>query len=258
MTYIQIKRIAFIAIMACVLLFSIVVKADDSGVITFPVSDPAPIEHSGGLEGADSTTPTTQSARDAQEALISSLIFAVHAGVVLIGLGTLLSGLYNLKLIADEPRKSKKGPLIFIFVGVFMLSASQTINTALHTIRGDSTEMCLLTESQLVDKFASNSGCWDTASSEISGALKDRLMDTDSDAKAKFLENLKTFLLLCQGIGYVYFFIGLNGIKKFADGNSRESWTKPLAVIVFSALIIDLPHTATVFITTLQKLGVSI
>ncbi|RMV80710.1 hypothetical protein ALP04_04129 [Pseudomonas amygdali pv. sesami] len=168
----------------------------------------------------------------------------------------MLMGLYELRLIAEQNNRSKGKAIALILVGFLMFSGSSTVNTFLHTIRGDGTGMCFVSDNQLASKISSGSGCWDTATSEINGVLKDRILKEDSDAKTKFLENLKTIVYLFQGLGIIYFFIGLNGLKKIADGTKGDSHWKHLFVMIFAALIIDLPHTATTIAEQLQKMGV--
>lgn len=275
MKYIQLKKIALIAIMAFMLFLSIGAKADDSGVIVTPQPDTSsPIDYvtatgqpdpllsnplitTGGLSDDSGTGTTSSSAQSAQDDLISAVIWGFYAGVMLVGAATLLLGFYELRLIAEQNNRSKGKALALILVGFLMFSGSSTLNTMMHTIRGDGTGMCFVSDSQLVSKLSSSSGCWDTATSEVNGVLKDRILAQDSDAKTKFLENLKTIVYLFQGLGIIYFFIGLNGLKKLADGSKGDSHWKHIWTIIFSVLIIDLPHTATVFLDTLQKLGVN-
>lgn len=275
MKYIQLKKIALIAIMAFMLFLSIGAKADDSGVIVTPQPDTSsPIDYvtatgqpdpllsnplitTGGLSDDSGTGTTSSSAQSAQDDLISAVIWGFYAGVMLVGAATLLLGFYELRLIAEQNNRSKGKALALILVGFLMFSGSSTVNTMMHTIRGDGTGMCFVSDSQLVSKLSSSSGCWDTATSEVNGVLKDRILAQDSDAKTKFLENLKTIVYLFQGLGIIYFFIGLNGLKKIADGSKGDSHWKHIWTIIFSVLIIDLPHTATVFLDTLQKLGVN-
>ncbi|WP_024666791.1 hypothetical protein [Pseudomonas syringae] len=275
MKYIQLKKIALVAIMAFVFFLSMVTKADDSGVIITPqpdtsspidyvtatgVPDPLlsnPLQTSGGLSADSETGTTSSSAQSAQDDLISSVIWGFYAGVMLVGAIMLLTGFYELRLIAEQNNRSKGKAVALILVGFLMFSGASSVNTVIHTIRGDGTGMCFVSDSQLIKKLSSSSGCWDTATSEINGVLKEKVLAEDSDAKTKFLENLKTIVYLFQGLGIIYFFIGLNGLKRIADGTKGDSHWKHLFVIVFSALIIDLPHTATVFLEQLQKMGVN-
>ncbi|KWT09188.1 hypothetical protein [Pseudomonas savastanoi] len=266
------KKIALIAMMAFMLFLSIGAKADDSEVTTYaapetsidtgtttyaaPDSFSTPLTTSGGLSADAGTGSIGTSAQSVQDDLISAVIWCFYAGVMLVGAATLLMGFYELRLIAEQNNRSKGRAIALIFVGFLMFSGSSTVNTMMHTIRGDGTGMCFVSDSQLISKLSSSSGCWDTATSEINGVLKDRILAQDSDAKTKFLENLKTIVFLFQCLGVIYFFLGLNGLKKIADGSKGDSHWKHLWTIVFSVLIIDLPHTATVFIDTLQKLGV--
>lgn len=274
MKHIPIKKIAYIAMMAFILFLSIGAKADDLGVIVTPQSDTSspidyvtatgapdpllsnPLQTSGGLSADAGTGSIGTSAQRAQDDLISAVIWCFYAGVMLVGAATLLMGFYELRLIAEQNNRSKGKAIALVIVGFLMFSGSSTVNTMMHTIRGDGTGMCFVSDSQLISKLSSSSGCWDTATSEINGVLKDRILAQDSDAKTKFLENLKTIVFLFQALGVVYFFLGLNGLKKLGDGSKGDSLWKHIWTIIFSVLIIDLPHTATVFIDTLQKLGV--
>lgn len=272
MKYIELKKIALIAMMAFMLSLSMGAKADDSGVITYAAPETSidtgtttyaapdalstPLVTSGGLSADAGTGSIGSTSQSAQDDLISSVIWCFYAGVMLVGAATLLMGFYELRLIAEQNNRAKGKAIVLILVGFLMFSGSSTVNTMMHTIRGDGTGMCFVSDSQLVSKLSNSSGCWDTATSEINGVLKDRILAQDSDAKTKFLENLKTIVYLFQGLGIIYFFIGLNGLKKIAEGTKGDSHWKHIWTMIFAALIIDLPHTATVFIDTLQKLGV--
>lgn len=274
MKYIQLKKIALIVIMALALFLTMGAKADDSGVITYaapetPIDtgttsygapDPLlsnPLITSGGLSRETAPVTTTSSAQSAQDDLISAVIWCFYAGVMLVGAASLLMGLYELRLIAEQNNRNKGKAIALILVGFLMFSGSSTVNTVLHTIRGDGTGMCFVSDSQLASKISSGSGCWDTATSEINGVLKDRVLKEDSDALTKFLENLKTIVYLFQGLGVIWFFIGLNGLRKFSDGSSREPYWRNIGTMIFAAFIIDLPHTATVIMEQLQKMGVN-
>lgn len=261
MKYIQLKKIALIAIMAFVLFLSMSMdaRADDSDVIITPQKDSlsTPLVTTGGLSGETASGTTSSSAQSAQDDLISAVIWCFYAGVMLVGAATLLMGFYELRLIAEQNNRNKGKAIALVLVGFLMFAGSSTLNTTLHTIRGDGTGMCFVSDSQLASKISSGSGCWDTATSEINGVLKDRILQEDSDAKTKFLENLRVIIYLFQGLGIIYFFIGLNGLRKFSEGSNRDSYWKNIWIMIFAVLIVDLPHTATVIMEQLQKLGVN-
>lgn len=237
--------------------------ADDSGVIVIPQPETSsPIQHTGGL-GTSSDTPdvsaSTASKSYALE-LIASLVWVVHKCYLLIGLILILAGLYSLKLWADQPGKtSLKTPLFMIFVGILMFSMLDTVTTTLNTIRGETTGVCFVADSDLTAKLSSKNSCWDTAQSELSGATADRINKIgDTTTTDKLLEYLQIFFALAQAIGYVYFGIAVYGLYKLSQGSNRDGPYKSLVIMIASCLIIDLPHTAVIFINMLKALGVNI
>ncbi|WP_190291453.1 hypothetical protein, partial [Pseudomonas savastanoi] len=192
--------------------------------------------------------------------LIASVIWVVHKCYLLIGLILILSGLYSLKLWADQPGKtSLKIPLFMVCVGVLMFSMLDTVSTTMNTLRGEVTGVCFVTDSDLTAMLSSNNACWDNAQSELSGATADRINKIgDTATTEKLLEYLQIFCALAQAIGYIYFGIAVYGLYKLSHGSNRDGPYKSLIVMVASCLIIDLPHTAVVFIDMLKALGVNI
>ncbi|WP_195758985.1 hypothetical protein [Pseudomonas syringae] len=237
--------------------------ADDSGVIVIPQPETSsPIQHTGGL-GTSSDTPdvsVSTASKSYALQLIASVIWVVHKCYLLIGLILILSGLYSLKLWSDQPGKTSiKTPIIMIFVGVLMFSMLDTVTTTLNTIRGEKAGVCFVADSDLTAKLSSKSSCWDTAQSELSGATADRINKIgDTSTTEKLLEYLQIFCALAQAIGYVYFGIAVHGLYKLSQGSNRDGPYKSLIIMAASCLIIDLPHTAVVFIDMLKALGVNI
>ncbi|WP_147480969.1 hypothetical protein [Pseudomonas caricapapayae] len=246
-------------------LLSIHVFADDSDVTITPVTEnSAPIETSGGV-GSSSDIPdvpssSTSSSQSHALELIASVVWIVHKFYLLIGLCLILSGLYSIRLWADQPGKFPiKTPLIMIGVGILMFSMLDTVTTTMNTLRGETTGVCFVADSDLTTKLSSKNSCWDTAQSELSGATADRINKIgDTTTTEKLLEYLQIFFALAQAIGYVYFGIAVYGLYKLSHGSNREGPSKSLVIMAASALIIDLPHTAVIFINTLKLLGVNI
>lgn len=250
--------------------------ADDSGVIVTPQPETStpftpgdttyaapdslstPLITSGGI--GSSSDPSTTASKSYALQLIASVIWVVHKCYLLIGLILILAGLYSLKLWADQPGKtSLKTPLFMIFVGILMFSMLDTVTTTLNTIRGETTGVCFVADSDLTAKLSSKNSCWDTAQSELSGATADRINKIgDTTTTDKLLEYLQIFFALAQAIGYVYFGIAVYGLYKLSQGSNRDGPYKSLVIMIASCLIIDLPHTAVIFINMLKALGVNI
>ncbi|WP_189659066.1 hypothetical protein [Pseudomonas amygdali] len=230
--------------------------ADDSGVITYAAPE-ASIDTGTTYAPQDASTATSKSYA---LKLIASVIWVVHKCYLLIGLILILSGLYSLKLWADQPGKtSLKIPLFMVCVGVLMFSMLDTVSTTMNTLRGEVTGVCFVTDSDLTAMLSSNNACWDNAQSELSGATADRINKIgDTATTEKLLEYLQIFCALAQAIGYIYFGIAVYGLYKLSHGSNRDGPYKSLIVMVASCLIIDLPHTAVVFIDMLKALGVNI
>ncbi|RMO65456.1 hypothetical protein ALQ37_200026 [Pseudomonas syringae pv. aptata] len=239
--------------------------AYDSDVSISPViENSAPLETSGGV-GSSSDVPDVPSSSSSSSQsyaleLIASVVWIAHKCYLLIGLCLILAGLYSLKLWADQPgRTSVYKPLIMIGVGILMFSMLDTVTTTMNTLRGEKSGVCFVADSDLTAKLSSKSSCWDTAQSELSGATADRINKIgDTTTTEKLLEYLQIFFALAQAIGYVYFGIAVHGLYKLSHGSNRDGPYKSLVVMIASALIIDLPHTAVGIFNILKALGVNI
>lgn len=197
----------------------------------------------------------------ARETLIASLFWATTQIGRIIGISVLVGGFYRMRMKAEmgpNGNISQASIYMYVIVGVLMLSFSATLSSVIATLLGSDGSACFILNGS-IDRATLNQGqCWDAGSSEITGTLMDRVTKMSSASTAQeFLANIKVIIGLFQLIGFIYFLVGLYGLVMVSKGTARNGYMKPIIIIAASALIVDLPHTAEIFLATLKKVGVN-
>lgn len=201
--------------------------------------------------------PTFAMANEAREDLIVKLHTLVWGIGFLIGLILMISAGYKMKVAADTPGpQSNKGVvLVTLLAGVLMMNVSNTLSTYIVTMLGSSSGHCFILDSS--QSVAQN--CWSADSSGLTGELKTRIEKLSSGSTAQaFMENINVIVGIFQVIGLIYFLVGTYGLVQVANGSSRDSgYGKPIITMFAAALIVDIPHTAEMAISTLEKIGIN-
>lgn len=171
----------------------------------------------------------------------------------MIGLAVTIAGGY--KLIQVENQGSKFGygaPAMYVFVGVVMMNVSPSLSVITNTYF--KVDFCtMIDENQSV-----SSSCFKDEISGLAGPLKERITRLSSDSTAQvFMENIEVIVGIFQVIGFIYFLTGAYGLIQVANGSAQNGYAKPIITMTASALIVDIPHTATMFIDTLHKIGIN-
>ncbi|HFH2960060.1 TPA: hypothetical protein ACGJSO_005431 [Pseudomonas aeruginosa] len=187
-------------------------------------------------------------------ALISMMLnvldkFSIFMGVLLF----IIAGL-KLKMRVDEKNPSKNFGVIMTFVaGTFFFNSYLAYElVSVWKIAGDE-RICFM-----ADDAGVNDQCYSDEMSEISGELAERVGKLSGDSvKDDFMNNFRAIIGLFQVIGVIYFMVGTWGLVQVSNGTKDEGYGKPIITMISSALIIDLPHTASMFLDTLQKVGVN-
>ncbi|OZY30534.1 hypothetical protein CJF36_21835 [Pseudomonas lundensis] len=68
---------------------------------------------------------------------------------------------------------------------------------------------------------------------------------------------MKVIVGLFQAIGFFFFISSIMSLKAVGDG-SKHGYAKPFIILIASALIIDLPHTASMIMETAKLAGVNL
>ncbi len=171
----------------------------------------------------------------------------------LIGLTVTISGGYKLVQVGNQGAKFGWGaPAMYVLVGVIMMNVSPSLSVITNTYF--KVDFCtMIDESQSV-----SSSCFKDELSGLTGPLKERITRLSSDSTAeKFMENIEVIIGIFQVIGFIYFLTGAYGLTQVANGSAQHGYGKPIITMVASALIVDIPHTATMFIDTLHQIGIN-
>ena len=262
MNHITLKQILATTLFAVLLLFSLSSFADN-GVTTFPVTDLPPLVTSSG--GSSPNFSVTSDAQAYREKLIVVAIFVAQALSILIGVILLVIACTRSAAYSEQSSSNKKitiPSIVMLFVcGAMLVSYTSTLGTLITTISGEKGDgVCYVVESSADVKINSQSSCWSNAKSEISGSLDSTISSKfgNSEASEAFQNNTKVVVGLFQAIGFFFFISSIVSLKAVSDGSARHGYAKPMIILITSCLIIDLPHTASMIMATLQKLGVNL
>lgn len=202
-------------------------------------------------------TPTFAMANEGREGLITALHKLVWIVGFLIGLILMISAGYKMKVSADaQPHQRNNGViLVTLLAGVIMMNASSALSTYIVTMLGSTSGHCFVLDS--AQSVAAN--CWSAESSGVTGELKTRIEKLSSGSTAQaFMENINVIVGIFQVIGLIYFLVGAYGLVQVSNGSQRDSgYGKPIITMLAAALIVDIPHTAEMAISTLEKLGIN-
>jgi hypothetical protein len=201
--------------------------------------------------------PTFAFANEAREELIVNLHKLVWLLGFLIGLILMISAGYKMKVSADAQAHQRNNGVILVtlLAGVIMMNASSALSTYIVTLLGSTAGHCFVLDSS--QSAAEN--CWSSDSSGLTGELKTRVEKLSSASTAQaFMENINVIVGIFQVIGLIYFLVGTYGLVTVAKGSSRDNgYGKPIITMIAAALIVDIPHTAEMAISTLEKLGIN-
>jgi hypothetical protein len=201
--------------------------------------------------------PTFAMANEGREELITSIHKLVWIVGFLIGLILMISAGYKMKVAADTqgPQSNKGVILVTLLAGVVMMNASGALSTYIVTMLGSTSGHCFILDSS--QSVAAN--CWSAESSGLTGELKGRIEKLSNGSTAQaFMENINVIVGIFQVIGLIYFLVGAYGLVQVSNGSSRDSgYGKPIITMFAAALIVDIPHTAEMAISTLEKIGIN-
>lgn len=268
MKYLSLRNIIYSLSLFVFSLISIPAFADT----TYGASDPlstSPLVTSGGL-GTSSDIPTDTStagsALSKREQLVSTGIMIVQKSATLSGLIILVATFLRITRYANasgtQNRPSIASIYVFAISGIMLFSYNSTLGTFITTISGQSGDgVCYVVEAPNTNvKLNSLSNCWSDASSEISGALATSVnkISGNSDAMTEFSDNVKIGVGLLQMIGFMFFCFSVHSLVEVGKGSARHGYFKPSVMLIASSLIVDLPHTAEIILSTLKSVGVTI
>ncbi|HHK2520586.1 TPA: hypothetical protein ACQRJB_005345 [Pseudomonas aeruginosa] len=192
-------------------------------------------------------------ASEARRELISVIL--EYIGLISFPLGLLLMvvGAYKLKLLTEEGGKvGFSTPLITILAGAFTINFKALLSVFTNTYFN--VDFCLI-----IDKSAAiSTSCFKTEISGLTGDLQQRVARLSNDSTAQvFIDNIYAIMGIFQIIGFIYFLVGIYGLKEVANGSVDNGYGKPITIMIASSLIVDLPHTITTFVDTLAKVGIN-
>lgn len=171
----------------------------------------------------------------------------------MIGLAVTIAGGYKMVQVGNQGAKFGWGaPAIYILAGVVMMNVSPSLSVITNTYF--KVDFCtMIDESQSV-----SSSCFKDEISGLTGPLKERITRLSNDSTAQaFIQNIEIIVGIFQVIGFIYFLTGAYGLTQVANGSAQHGYGKPIITMTASALIVDIPHTATMFIDTLHQIGIN-
>ena len=263
MNHITLKQILTTTLFAVLLLFSFASFADN-GVTTFPVADLPPLVTSGGLE----SSPNFSVSSDAQayrEKLVAVAIYVGQALSIILGLILLVMACTRAAAYSEQSSSNKKITMtsiaMLLVCGTMLVSYTSTLGTLITTISGEKGDgVCYVVESSTDVKINTQSSCWSTATSEISGSMDKTLSSKfgNSEATEAFQNNMRVIVALFQAIGFFFFISSIMSLKAVSEGSARHGYAKPFIIFIASGLIVDLPHTASMIMETAKLAGVNL
>ncbi len=188
--------------------------------------------------------------------LISMVLSILDKFGPFIGVLLFIQAGLKLKQTADEKKPAGASTVIVYFVAATLFFNSHLaydLVSSIWKIEGES-KICFVADGDAIKE-----SCYSDEVSELTGVLADRVEKLSGDSVATdFINNFRAIIGIFQVIGVIYFFVGIYGLVQVSNGSAKDNgYGKPIITMISSALIIDLPHTASMFLDTLQKIGVN-
>ena len=190
--------------------------------------------------------------------LISSIYVLITILASAIGIGFMIMGVAKMKANADNPNNPKNFPtaiITTIFAGAMLFNYSTTASMFVTSLLGDTSGYCMVSmDSSVEGELREN--CFDIDNSEVMSNTAKKIEESNGiDAATTFKENIKVVIALFQTVAVIYFLKALMLMKSKSEGETKETYSKIIMTLLFSALVIDLPHTMDLAYETIQALG---
>lgn len=205
--------------------------------------------------------PTTVYAAEADRAALLSVVFVfVNYLGFFLGLYVLI---YTIVLLAtkyaDRDREITVGKItLSLIVASVLMNITGTFNLLIYDLRGGEAggAYCFMYEisDEGYDALPTGSSCYDVNSSPLAQDYVSKI--EDGEDKKTIMNNIRFGLAIFQIIGVIFFIYGFVLLRKINMGVERGGYMKPILMILFSALMVDLPHTVEVAIGALQSLEI--
>lgn len=199
---------------------------------------------------ADAATTTTT--------LTASIYTLTTIIAQLLGITLMVYSLVKLKKSADNPNDPKNFPMAVIttmFVGALMFNYSGTASVSIGSLLGDDGGFCMLAMEEKLDGEVGRTNCWKSESSEVMTGITERIEKSNGVGSAKkFKEIFVDFMKFLQVVGFIYFLKYLYELHKLMQGTSKKELSSIFVGILFSSLLVDLPHTIEIANTTIQSI----
>lgn len=205
--------------------------------------------------------PSLAQAETGREQLLSTIfIFINYIGFAL-GLYVLI---YTIILLAtkyaDRDREITIGKLaVSLIVASVLMNITGTFNKLIYDLRGGESggEYCFVygLDDNAFDNLPTGDACYDVNGSPLAQDYISKI--EDSEDKNMIMSNIRFGLAIFQIIGVIFFIYGFVLLRKVNMGLERGAgYMKPILIILFSALMVDLPHTIDVIIDALKQLEI--
>lgn len=189
----------------------------------------------------------------------SQIIAALNKFVAFLGyffaVLLMINGGMKLQEYSNKSQQVSIKLIVFQFIaGAMLLNYASSITTFAVTVLGSGNEYCFI-----LDSYNSKGDCWDAASSELTGTIKEKIEAiSGGSTSSQFVENLNLVVGFFQLVGFIYFIKGCLTLAAVGNGRERGGYGKPVIMLLFAALVINLPNTVQLIVNTLKSFGMDI
>lgn len=163
----------------------------------------------------------------------------------------------------QDPRNSIGGVVVLFIAFAALSSLQSSISIGINTFGGDSgnSRNCFIYHDSVKKStggsFAENgSTCFDAKNSELTSELRKKLEDGGKTVAAeKIVAKLNLLFAILQVIGLAYFIKGIYTMKAIVEQTSQSTYPKVFVTLAVSSLVMDMPNTLEMIISTAKAIS---
>lgn len=156
----------------------------------------------------------------------------------------------------NDPRNSLGGVLVMMIGASMLWSLQSSISLATNTLTNNNHCFVLSKDNEdMGNNINKHDGeCFNAKNSEITEELR---ADFEDKGRGKALKDLlakmNVYFKMLQAIGLIYFVKGIYMLKAAAEGTGNTTYGKILVVLIASSLVLDLPNTINMLVSTVKE-----
>lgn len=198
------------------------------------------------------------SAQENRENLIVMMFSFTQVLAFIVGAYLMISFFLTMKRHADAPNDQSASVsrlILILLTATLLLNLNGGINLMTATITG--TESYCFGLNKDLSETNGSKACFDPNSSDVTEEIRKRI-DPDSTSTKDLMNYISLVMGLIQFLGLVFFIKAILMIRQIGQGQGAAGPGKVIIALIFSALIIDLPHTLDILSETIKSLGVTL